>query len=104
MSHKGSPRILGWVTYLFSRGSSGPRNQTGIFYIAGGFFTNCQGSQWVQSLGLEDPLDECMATNHSILAWRISLTEEPGGLQFMGQQLDTTEASYQACMRGVNDV
>ena len=26
LSHKGSPRILEWVAYLFSRGSSRPRN------------------------------------------------------------------------------
>ena len=29
LSHKGSPRILEWVAYAFSRGSSQPRNQTG---------------------------------------------------------------------------
>ena len=28
-----------------------------------------------------DPLEEGMATNSSILAWRIQWTEEPGGLQ-----------------------
>ena len=39
---------------------------------------------WVQSLGREDPLEEGMATHSSILAWEISRTEEPGGLQFMG--------------------
>ena len=31
--------------------------------------------------GREDPLEEEMATHSSILAWRILLTEEPGGLQ-----------------------
>ena len=36
---------------------------------------------WVLSLGLEDPLEEGMATHSSILAWRIPWTEEPGGLQ-----------------------
>ena len=46
----------------------------------------------VQSLGGEDPLEKEMATHASILAWRISWTEEPGGLQSMGSQvLDTTE-------------
>ena len=40
LSHKGSPRILEWVAYPFSRGSSQPRNQTGVSCIAGGFFTN----------------------------------------------------------------
>ena len=40
----------------------------------------------VQSLGREDPLEEEMATHFSILAWRISWTEEPGGLHSMGLQ------------------
>ena len=43
---------------------------------------------WIQSLGLsvsgEDPPEKGMATHFSILAWRIPLTEEPGGLQSMG--------------------
>ena len=30
LSHKGSPRILEWVAYPFSSGSSQPRNQTGV--------------------------------------------------------------------------
>ena len=34
----------------------------------------------VQSLGQEDPLEEGMATHSSILAWRISGTEQPCGL------------------------
>ena len=41
---------------------------------------------WVQSLGLEDPLEKEMATHSSILAWKISWTEEPGGLQSMVSQ------------------
>ena len=32
-----------------------------------------------------------MATHSSVLAWRIPWTEEPGGLQPMGSQRDTTE-------------
>ena len=38
----------------------------------------------VWPLGQEDPLEEEMATHSSNLAWRISCTEEPGGLQSMG--------------------
>ena len=30
LSHKGSPRILEWVAYPFSSGSSWPRNWTGV--------------------------------------------------------------------------
>ena len=40
LSHQGSPRILEWVAYPFSRGSSRPRNQTGVSCIAGGFLTS----------------------------------------------------------------
>ena len=41
---------------------------------------------WVWSLGGEDPLEKEMATHSNILAWNISWTEEPGGLQCMGTQ------------------
>ena len=40
----------------------------------------------VRILGREDPLEEEVATNSSILGWKIRRTEEPGGLQFMGLQ------------------
>ena len=40
----------------------------------------------VQSLGQEDPLEKEMATCFSLLAWRISWTEEPGRLQSMGSE------------------
>ena len=41
---------------------------------------------WLPSLGGEDPLEKEKAPHCSILAWRISWTEEPGGLQSMGLQ------------------
>ena len=44
---------------------------------------------WVQSLGWEDSLEKEMATDSSILAWRIPWTEEPGGLQSMWSQSQT---------------
>ena len=42
----------------------------------------------VLSLDQEDPLEEGMATHFSILVWRITWTEEPGGLLYglMGSQ------------------
>ena len=40
LSHQGSPRILKWVAYPFSRGSYQPRNRTRVSCIAGGLFTN----------------------------------------------------------------
>ena len=39
-----------------------------------------------QSLGQENPLERGMATQSSILAWRVPWTEEPCGLQSMGSQ------------------
>ena len=41
---------------------------------------------WVSSLGQEDPLEKGMATHSSILARRITWTEEPGGLEYMGSK------------------
>ena len=40
----------------------------------------------VQSLDREDPLEKETAIHSSILAWEISWTEEPCGLQSMGLQ------------------
>ena len=36
---------------------------------------------WVQPLGWKDPLEKEMATHSSTLAWKITWTEEPCGLQ-----------------------
>ena len=41
---------------------------------------------WSWSLGWKDPLEEGMATQSSVLAWRIPMAEELGGLQSMGSQ------------------
>ena len=50
-----------------------------------------QGTQ-IRSLGREDPLEKGMTTHSSILAWRITWTEEPGGLLSMGcKESDMTE-------------
>ena len=37
----------------------------------------------ILSLGWKDPLEREMATQSSILAWKILWTEKPGGLQSM---------------------
>ena len=47
----------------------------------------------VQSLGQEGLLETEMATYSSILAWEISRTEEPGGLESMGAQKNQTRLS-----------
>ena len=46
---------------------------------------------WVRSLGQKVPLAESMAIHSSILAWRIPWTKQPGKLQYIGLQRDTTE-------------
>ena len=50
---KGSPRILEWVAYPFSRGSSRPRNGTGVSCIAGNSLpTELSGKPSVKKDGL----------------------------------------------------
>ena len=49
---------------------------------------------WVQLLGWEDPLEKGMATHSSILAWRISWTEEPGMIQTMESQSYTQLSDF----------
>ena len=48
---------------------------------------------WVPSLCREASLEKDMATQSSILPWRIPWTEEPGGLQSieLDKELDMTE-------------
>ena len=41
---------------------------------------------WVWSLGQEDLLEKEMATHCTVLAWKFSWTEEPGGLQSIESQ------------------
>ena len=59
---------------------------------------------WVQSLGQEDPLEKEMATQASILGWRIPWTEKPGRLQSMGhKESDTTvQLSSHTCTTLLN--
>ena len=44
----------------------------------------------IQSLGGEDPLEKEMVTHFSIPVWKITLTEEPCGLQFIRSQKSQT--------------
>ena len=56
LSHQGSPRILEWVAYPLSRGSSWPRNQTGVACIASGFLTSCVTREVTQSVFYSLPI------------------------------------------------
>ena len=53
LSHKGSPRILEWVAYPFSSGSSQPRNQPSVSCIAGRLFTNWAIREALRQLNTE---------------------------------------------------
>ena len=61
---------------------------TFTFTFPGGLVVKMPAMQEIkiQSLSQEDPLEKEMATYSSILAWKIQLTEEPGGLQCMRSQ------------------
>ena len=55
---------------------------------------------WFQSLGWEDPLEEGVATQSSVLACRILWTEEPSGLQserFANSLIQLEQLSVPAC-------
>ena len=58
-------------------------------FPSGSVVTDLPAMQEMQfrSLGGEDSLEKEMAPHSSILARRISWTEEPGGLQSMGSQI-----------------
>ena len=82
LSHEGNPNLL----LGFSGGASGKEPE-------------CQSRRHKRrgfdpSLVGKIPLEEGMAAHSSILAWRIPWTEEPGRLQYMGQnESDTTEVT-----------
>ena len=72
---------------LGSRRSLGERTGyllTPVFLGSDGKNPPAVWKSWGQSLGWEDPLEK--ATHSSILAQRLSWTEEPGGLQSTGLQ------------------
>ena len=52
LSHQGNPWMLEWVAYPFCRGSSPPRNGTGVSCIAGGFFTSWAARGAPRNLGI----------------------------------------------------
>ena len=48
----------------------------------------------VKPLGLEDALEEEMATHSNILSWKIPWLEEAGGLQSTGSRKNQTPLSH----------
>ena len=79
LSHKGSPRILEWVAYPFSRGSSKPRDQTQVSRIAGRFFTSWATREtqeyWSGCLSLLQPSFPTQESNWDLLHCRQTLNQ-----------------------------
>ena len=73
-----------WLTQAFAQGrASGSSDGKASAYNAG---------DWVQSLGLEDPLEKELATHSSIHAWKIPWTKSLVGYSPWGRkESDTTE-------------
>ena len=66
-------RILEWVAFPFSRGSSWPRNRTGVSCIAGRFFTNWAIREAWGSLPAEDFPELTLRQNDcGCSLWRLS--------------------------------
>ena len=58
LNQQGSPRILEWVAYHFSSGSSWPKNWTGVSCITDGLFTSWAIRQALQNnIPLTNPRD-----------------------------------------------
>ena len=89
-------RVLEWVAFPFSRGSSLSGDRIRVSCIISGSLTSLVAQMvkrlptmletWVQSLGQEDLLEKEMATHSNILAWKSPWTEKPGSIQSMGSQ------------------
>ena len=92
LSHKGSPRILEWVAYTFSSGSSQPRNLTRVSCIAGGIFTNwaireaqnnhtpVKKRKWISSLTSFTVEKFYFTSGSSSFCWRRKWQPTPGFL------------------------
>ena len=85
MSCKGSPRILDWIAYPFSRGSSWARNQSRVSCIAGGFFTN-----WAIRETLKGDI---MRHRFDLWVWKILWTGHGNPLQYSCLENQRTEPS-----------
>ena len=87
LSHQGSPHIyispytVYGIKYIFAYIYS-------VGFPSGSVVKNLPavGRDADSSLGQKDPLEGEMATHCSVLAWEISRTEEPDGLQLLGLQ------------------
>ena len=63
-------RIVEWIAFTFSRGSSQPRDQTQVSHIAGGFFTS-----WATREAL----------HAESIIWNAGLDESQAGIKIAGR-------------------
>ena len=92
--HGDSPgRILECVAMPSSRGSSQPRNWTGVFCIAGGFFTSWATQEALDTVNQE--LDRCSKDGLSLLhdIWCIRWKDSEAGDDWMAGVLHRVEAA-----------
>ena len=80
-------RILEWVAFPFSRGSSQPRDRTQVFHIAGRFFTSCKEIQPVHPKG-----------NQSWIF--IGRTDAEAETQYSGHLMQRTDSLEKTLMLG----
>ena len=78
---KSQTRLSDWTELYTLTGASPMAQQVKNLPVNAG-----KSGDTVQSLGREDPLEEEMATQSSVLAWKFPWTEELGGLQSKGLQ------------------
>ena len=92
---RGTPWIAGKWIHDCLGGGRHPRPESLVLRTAQGWSSlesqtvkNPPAMQetWVRSLSWEEPLEKGMATHSSVLAWRITWTEEPGRLRSIGSQ------------------
>ena len=87
LSHKGSPWILEWVAYPFSRGSSSPRNWTRVSWIAGRFFSSWATREartygYLTSKPVLYPQGHCLLSQLTLSLWPYRCCEETVSLAF----------------------
>ena len=109
MSHQGSPRILEWVAYSFSRRSSRPRYWTRVSCIAGGFFTSWL-SREAQYLVVSSVKDKRRSRRRKWQATPVFLSRKShrdqslaGYSPWCHKELDMTQRAKALIKRGINN-
>ena len=73
LSYQGVPRILEWGAYPFTRGSSWPRNWTGVSWVACSFFTNWAVREALSNISMPSFRLYYLDTFHAIILLKLLL-------------------------------